>query len=341
MLTFPPEWHPQDAIQLTWPHDNTDWSPIFEDVERCFVSIAEEVTKRQRLILISHEIDRLKERLSHTKICWERVMATYGLSNDTWARDYGGITRLNSGHLEILDFDFNGWGRKYAFEKDNLLTRTLFDQKVFDQTVMRVDRSGFILEGGAIESNGKGQLLVTESCLLNKTRNSHLNKSQIQESLMSDLGLDDVLWLKNGHLDGDDTDGHVDTLARFCDEKTIAYVKCSDILDPCYEGLAAMEKELRSFASRFGWELVPLPMASPKFHENRRLPATYANFLIINEAVLFPTYRSPIDDFALNIAESLFPNREVVPIDCSILIKQNGSLHCTTMQYPQGTLSRQ
>jgi len=203
------------------------------------------------------------------------------------------------------------------------------------------DHNNFILEGGSIESDGKGTILTTSECLLSERRNTQFSKTQIEDYLKPTLGAHRILWLNHGYLSGDDTDSHIDTLARFCNENTIAYVKCTDPEDEHFEVLSKMELELKTFTTNEGapYNLLALPMADPIFFENERLPATYANFLIINGAVLLPYYGSKKDQEAQQILQSAFPDREVIGINCTSLTKQHGSLHCVTMQYPEGVLS--
>lgn len=206
-----------------------------------------------------------------------------------------------------------------------------------EKTVDYVDLNDFVFEGGSIESNGAGVLLTTEECLLTPTRNPQFSKSEIETYLKEKFGAHTVLWLAHGFLAGDDTDSHIDTLARFVDEHTIAYVQCCDENDLHYAELQAMEHELQAFRQPNGkpYNLIALPMTPPIFdEEGERLPATYANFLIINGAVLVPVYNCATDNEALQILQTAFPTREIVPVDCSVLITQHGSLHCVTMQFP-------
>ncbi len=294
-------------------------------------------------------------------------------SNDTWARDHGGITvfingkcKMVNGKLEIqdlpftinnlplipviYDFTFNGWGMKFPADKDNLITRRLWNDEQLtmndeqNRTAPQVSstfsvlHSAFIFEGGGVESDGEGTLLTTSECLLSTNRNGHLSKTQITQKLKKYFGAKRVLWLNNGYLAGDDTDSHIDTLARFCEVDLIAYVKCEDKNDEHYTALQAMEKELKSFRTAYKkpYRLIPLPMPEACYAEDgHRLPATYANFLIINGAVLVPTYGVKQDNMALAILTTCFPDRKIIGINCRILIEQHGSLHCATMQYPK------
>ena len=237
-------------------------------------------------------------------------------------------------------FSFNGWGLKFAANFDNLITSRINENKLFNGEY--VNRLNFVLEGGSIESDGKGTLLTTSECLLSPNRNGEWDKKQIESYLKENFSVQQVLWLDHGFLSGDDTDSHIDTLARLCPDDTIAYVRCADKDDMHYEALSEMERQLRSFRSLEGkpFRLLPLPMAAPIYHEGERLPATYANFLILNHAILYPTYSQPDNDReAAHILQQAFTGYEIIGIDCRPLIKQHGSLHCVTMQYPKGALN--
>lgn len=336
-LHFLPEWAPQDAVQLTWPHDRTDWAYMLDEVEACFIQIASSILKYERLLVVCPDKERvfslLPQELHDRLVCFEI------LSNDTWARDHGGIALMKNGEPAIADFTFNGWGMKFAANYDNLITRQLFQKQAFAEKVKWDNRLNFILEGGALETDGEGTLLTTDSCLLEPNRNAGLSREAIIGFLKDSLGVSRVHSLKHGALSGDDTDGHIDTLARFVDRETILYVKCEDTEDIHYSELLAMEGELKELRQSNGspYKLVPIPMAEAVYDEQgERLPATYANYLIINGAVLVPIYATPTDAVALGIMKDLFSDRDIIGIDCRPLIKQHGSLHCVTMQYPKG-----
>ncbi|MBZ0071253.1 MAG: agmatine deiminase family protein [Gammaproteobacteria bacterium] len=339
---FPPEWAPQDAVQLTWPNDRGDWAPHLERVEPVFLAIAREVARRQRLLISCYDSGHLRavtDRLRTAGVDLDRVRLFVVPSNDTWARDHGPITVYGDAGPRLLDFVFNGWGGKYDATLDNQITARLSAAGAFGDCP-RVEVE-LVLEGGGIETDGEGTLLTTASCLLAPTRNPQLNQAQLEARLHELLGVDRFLWLHHGALEGDDTDGHVDTVARFCTPDTIAYQGCSDPQDPHYPSLQAMAGELHGFRRRDGrpYRLIELPWPAAKRNAaGQRLPATYANFLIINGAVLLPVYDDPADAAAIAALAPVFPDREIVPIDCSALILQYGSLHCVTMQLPQGVL---
>ncbi len=334
---LPAEWEAQSAVQFTFPHAGTDWADVLDSVIPCFVEIIETVSRFEPVLVVCHDAAEVGAHLRG--IDPQRLLLVELPSNDTWARDHGGITVFEDGRPLLLDFFFNGWGLKFAADQDNLITGRLAARGVFG--TVPVTPGGLVLEGGAIESDGAGALLTTAECLLSPNRNPHLAKEEIEGRLVELFGLERVLWLHHGYLAGDDTDSHIDTLARFCDAATIAYVQCTDAGDEHYEALQAMEAELQAFRTKQGepYRLVPLPMpAAIHDEEGQRLPATYANFLIVNGAVLVPTYGVPEDATALECLRPLFPDREVIGIDCRPLIGQHGSLHCISMQYPEGVV---
>ena len=335
---LPAEWAPQSGIQLTWPHAGTDWAHMLTEVQACFAAIAREIAQRELLLIVTPEPEEVKKQISAT-VNMQNVRFMECETNDTWARDHGAITMLDAEGASLLDFMFNGWGLKFASDKDNLITRQAV--KVGFLNGRYVNRLGFILEGGSIESDGLGTLLTTSECLLSPNRNGQMSRDEIEDYLCSVFHLKQVLWLDHGYLAGDDTDSHVDTLARLCSPDTIAYVQCTDTQDEHYEALHQMEEQLKTFRTLNGnpYRLLALPMVDKIEEEGERLPATYANFLIMNDAVLYPTYRQPENDQrAKEVLQEAFPEYEIVGIDCRALIKQHGSLHCVTMQYPAGVL---
>lgn len=335
---FPAEWEPQSGVQLTWPHANTDWLAYLEEATECFVSIAKEIAIRQKVLIVCENKAEVKAAFEEENPA--NIILVEIPTNDTWARDHAAITVLENGVPILLDFKFNGWGLKFPANLDNGLTRQLYQQKCFETKVRYENQLNFVLEGGSLESDGAGTLLTTSACLLSANRNGHFSKKEIETFLKDALRAKRILWLEYGYLAGDDTDSHIDTLARFCNEQTIAYVQCTDPTDIHYAALSAMESELKNLVQMDGtpYQLVPLPMAAAVYHEGERLPATYANFLIINEAVLLPFYGTAQDEKAQQVLQNVFPNRKVIGIDCQVLIKQHGSLHCVTMQYPEGVI---
>lgn len=340
--TMPAEWFPQSGVQLTWPHAETDWRNYLNEVTECYLRMAYEIATREQLIVVTPEPEAVRQ-LIETRLprrATEHIAYVECATNDTWARDHAFITVLASHEPELLDFRFDGWGGKFEAALDNGINRQLIAAQAVKGKY--VDCLDFTLEGGSIESDGEGTLLTTAQCLLNPNRNASLTQADIEAQLKQSLGVDRVLWLHHGHLAGDDTDAHIDTLARLCPDNTIAYVRCDDPADEHYEELKAMEEELKALrtANDEPYRLVPLPLPAPIFDEQgERLPATYANFLILNSALLYPTYGQPEQDAAaLAALRRIFEKTDLVGIDCRVLIRQHGSLHCATMQYPKGVI---
>ncbi|MBX7258344.1 MAG: agmatine deiminase family protein [Candidatus Hydrogenedentes bacterium] len=338
-IRLPAEWEPQSGVQLTWPHANTDWAECLDLVEPCFAAIGREISLRERLLVACPNPEHVHEQLVAAGANMNRVEFATAPSNDTWARDHGPITVIVHGSAILQDFHFNGWGGKFEHALDDALSSELHRAGAYGE--VRLHPIPLVLEGGSIESDGQGTILTTSRCLLSSTRNPDLDRAGVEMALNKWLGASSVHWLDHGYLAGDDTDSHIDTLARFCDEQTIAYVACDDPSDEHYDELQAMAKQLRALHDRLGnpYRLHSLPMPRPCYDsDGQRLPATYANFLVINGAVLVPTYDDPADDTALSILGACFPGREIVGIDCRSLVLQHGSLHCVTMQFPEGVL---
>jgi agmatine/peptidylarginine deiminase len=318
------EWEHQSMVQLTWPHEGTDWAPILDEITAVYEEMAREISKREPLLIV----DNILQPKGRSVACIPH--------NDTWARDHGFITvedtsfDQKSKALVLLDFCFNGWGEKFEATLDNQINKHLYDQGFVKGHYE--DHLDFVLEGGSIESDGKGTVFTTECCLMAPHRNQPLTKEEIENRLKEWLGAERIVWLQHGSLIGDDTDGHIDTLVRICPNDTLLYTGG----DKGHPDLAEMEKELQELRTLDGkpYRLLKLPLPRPIYDEGDRLPATYANYLVINGAVLVPTYNQPdLDAEALRIVGEAFPDREMVGIDCRAVIKQHGSLHCCTMQY--------
>ncbi|NOQ31737.1 MAG: agmatine deiminase [Helicobacteraceae bacterium] len=320
------EFEPQSFVQLIFPHSQSDWVEYLEEARECFVNIVIAIAKTQTCLIVCDHVEKVKSYFSDRK----NLEFVQYQSDDTWARDCSAITVEVGGVKRLLDFTFNGWGAKFKCDRDNALTSIIATSYESE-----VETIPFILEGGSIESNGNNILLTTSKCLLNQNRNSTFTKEKVEKKLYETLGVTKILWLEHGYLAGDDTDSHIDTLARFISENEIMYVKCVDESDEHFIELQKMENELKELKdhNNKAFKLIPLPMCDTIYFENERLPATYANFLMINSAVLVPTYNTSSDQKALEVFESSFRDREIVPIDCSVLIKQHGSLHCVTMQF--------
>lgn len=333
---FPAEWEPQQALLLTWPHQATDWAHILPQVEPVFAKIAREVAKRQRLIISCHSSEdeaHVRKLLVQHGLDMTQVALFVQPSNDSWVRDHGPISCYQDGRLQLLDFGFDGWGGKYAAELDNALSLGLKGQGAFGDTPLK--NLELVLEGGALETDGKGTLLAIARCLLDEKRNPGMTQARMESLLGQHLGIRRFLWLWHGGLEGDDTDGHIDTLARFSESGAILYQTSFGLDDPNHEALTAMAEEIKALQDATGAAYACLPLPSPKPIRNAQgklLPASYANFLIINGAVLAPVYGDAADAEALEALAQGFPGREIIPIDCRPLIHQFGSLHCVTMQ---------
>lgn len=337
--TYLPEWADQGAVLLAWPHERTDWEGILPEIDATYAELVRRISWQQPVIIITPDHRVIGKILPDS--LGENIQLVRMDTNDTWIRDYGPVTALDASGFLLNNYHFNAWGGKFPYELDDHVTEKLFVQEgLFPPNVRLASHDDFILEGGSIDTNGNGLLLTTERCLLAANRNPGLSRETIEQKLKSDLGINRVIWLRHGYLTGDDTDGHIDTLARFCDEHSIAYVRCTDPSDPDYPELDRMERQLREVVKSLkGMRLVPLPMPEPVVDEQgKRLPATYANFLIINGAVLVPTYNCQHDAEAIDTIGALFPGRAVIGIDARVLIKQGGSIHCATMQLPKGSI---
>ena len=331
MKYLPAEWQKQRAVLMAFPHKNSDWNSNLKSALVPFIRIAQAIAYKEPVYIICD-----KKELIVDLFCSTRNMSFIEIeSNDTWIRDFGYISIFEEGEMKLLDFKFDGWGGKFDATLDNEVNRTFHKKGYMGITPLEV--IDFVLEGGAIESDGLGTILTTSACLCNKNRNGGLSKDEVEERLAEYLGIKRVLWLDYGYLAGDDTDSHVDTLARFVSEDTIMYVQCLDKKDEHYIELKKMEEQLEEFTTLNNkkYNLIPLPMVSAQFDKDKkRLPATYANFLITNGALVYPTYSVKEDKVVHEIFKLFFEDKEVIPVECSRLIEEGGSLHCSTMQIP-------
>jgi len=341
-LRLPAEWEPQAAILLAWPHAGTDWAERLAAVEECFIALVAAIARFQPAVVCVADADLeayARARLSSARIDMGRVSFVEVPYNDTWLRDTGPITLVpaNEGQsFRLLDFRFTGWGGKFEASEDDRLVVRLAEMGIFSNS--EVQTIDFALEGGAIDTDSRGTLLTTWRCLAE--RHPGQDRDALSRKLADWLRQDRVLWLDHGYLEGDDTDAHVDTLARFAAPDAIVFQACDDPGDSHHAELAAMAAEIAALRTADGkpYRLFPLPWPRPVLDEGRRLAASYANFLIVNGAVLVPAYGDLADAAAADVLRAAFPGREIVQVPCRDLIWQNGSLHCLTMQLPQGTL---
>lgn len=333
--SLPAEWEAQDYILMAWPHARTDWEPMLDDVLECYGRAIRAISAVTKVIVIG-PASECAPTFNAAGFDPGRVEFADIPTNDTWTRDYGPITISDNGSLKALDFKFNGWGLKFAADKDNIATLRLSELGKLD--IERVNRLGFVLEGGSVESDGRGAILTTSKCLLSPNRNGDLSRPEIEARLKEYLGAERVMWLDHGALAGDDTDSHIDTLARLAPEDTILYCGPGEEGDPNNDGLLALREEIKALRTADGmpYHLVELPLPEPIYDEDgMQLPATYANYLVSNGAVFVPTYgQLRKDTLAAMMIQSVYHTRKIVPIDCRALIKQHGSLHCATMQIP-------
>ncbi len=340
---LPAEWEPQSGVMLTWPHPLGDWAPFLSEVEPVYVRIACAILEREDLLVVAHDEGHrhhIKDLLLRNDAKLSGLHLYVLPSNDSWSRDHGPITIYQGEQPRLLDFIFNGWGGKFDASLDTQINQGLSKLGAFQGAEM--DSLAVIMEGGSIDTDGHGTLLTTRHCLMTPTRNPRMSQRDWETMFAEHMGITRVLWLSEGKLEGDDTDSHIDMLARFCNPTTIAYSTCDDPQDPHYQPLQRMLQELEAFHTPDGqpYELIPLPIPTAILSdEGKRLPGSYANFLIINGAVLLPIYGDEHDEIAVSRITACFPRHKVIPINCRPLIHQYGSLHCITMQLPKGTLS--
>lgn len=344
---MPAEWEQQSMVQLTWPHVGTDWAPILSDITHTYVQMAREIAAREHLLIVVPANSNLPKEIATL----ENTTIVNCPTNDTWARDHAFITLVptnednNGDNLPplLLDFRFNGWGEKFEHQLDNAINATLFKQPQLFRGCLYGDMNDFILEGGSIESDGNGTIFTTSQCLLAPHRNQPLSQADIEQQLKLRLYANRIVWLDHGNLIGDDTDGHIDTIVRTAPDDTLIYVSCNDSCDDHFHDFKALEQQLIGLRTTGNkpYRLLPLPIPDPIYDGDDRLPATYANFLVINSAVLVPTYNQPHNDsVAMKTIQQAFPQREIIPIDSRSIIRQHGSIHCCTMQFPSEVMKK-
>ncbi|MDX1808905.1 MAG: agmatine deiminase family protein [Sulfurospirillaceae bacterium] len=321
-IRLPAEWEKQEFILLVFPDSRSDWKHSIDEIRLAYIQLINAIQKYQKCIILCRKKDEVSALLNSM----ENITLIEIETNDTWIRDFGVIGVYEDEKLKNYDFTFNAWGGKFDATKDNLVNTKLQELGLIDSPMQKID---LILEGGSIDTNGQGVLLSTENCIFNKNRNPHYTKDQIKKKLSELFGTKDMIILKHGGLEGDDTDSHIDTLARFIDQDTIAYVKCYDEQDSHFKELSLMEKELK----QTGYDLLPLPLPSSHMFQDHRLPATYMNFIFINNALIVPTYHDKLDQEVLTKLKTHLPQLDVIGVDASIFIREHGSLHCASINY--------
>ncbi len=338
-MRLPAEWEKQGFVQLTWPHEETAWYELPKVLD-CYVEVAKAIARYEPLLIVCRDIAECKADMAARHYTpAPDIRFVEAPINDTWARDHGAISVFGDrGEKCIEDFVFNGWGLKFGADLDNQITRNIYRAGAFAEDVKYLDMRPFVLEGGSIDTDGAGTLMATSECLCSLNRNEYLAQEEIEEQLKTAFGLERILWVDHGGIAGDDTDSHIDILARFCAPDTIAYTSCDNPADENYGPLKAMEEQLKSFRTLDGkpYRLIPLPLPEPLYLDDYRLPASYANFLIVNGAVLMPGAGSELDKKAAGQLQKAFPDRKIEIIDCRALLSGHGGLHCITMNYPFG-----
>lgn len=340
MIRLLPEWTEVESVLLAWPARHTDWDYILQGAQEQYVGLITSMNEEKiHVVLICHDPEEPGSALAGCDMQYITfVSVPY---NDTWTRDYGPITVVKDERLRALDFGFNGWGLKFASDKDNLVNLNLMKKSVIPRDIYRNEKD-YVLEGGSIETDGAGTLLTTTRCLCSENRNGGLSKKDVEEILRRRLGVDHVLMLDHGALEGDDTDSHIDTLARLAPDNCILFTGCRNVDDPQFEELLKMRAQLSMMRNAEGnpFNLIELPLPDPIHDDDgNRLPATYANYLVVNDVIFMPSYGQPANDYlACQTVKIAFPGCKVKSVDCQTLIKQHGSLHCATMQIPKGLL---
>lgn len=343
-----PEWAPQDAVLMAWPTEEMDWAYMLDEAEDCYRNIVAILLDYIPVIVLSDTKERVLKHFASEYKHKLIVLDGYEL-NDTWARDFSPLSVSSKEGKRIVNYGFNAWGLKFAADRDNQVGRWLHQRsELFDPVIPFYGMQYFVYEGGALESNGEGLILTTSDVYNDHNRSWGLSEEEKRKYLLEPLCAKELIVLDCAPMVGDDTDGHIDTMARFTDSKTIVYNYTADTQDPNYAALKSLKKSLEHAIKECGlddFRLIPLPIPAAIMEKDdedggSQLPATYANFLITNGAVVVPLYGDPMDTVALEIIQSLFPDREVHGVNCRALIRQHGSLHCVTIQFPQGFIRK-
>ncbi len=338
---LPAEFEPQEAVWLSWPHNKDSCPKTFHRIQDKFGEIASSISRYERVRISAPMLAHMNIRLSiaDNEGDLSQVDIYENLTNDVWCRDHGPIFIKNneSGQVAITDWNFNAWGGKFPYDLDNQIPA-----KAAASLKMERFESEFTLEGGAIESNGKGLLLTTESVLLNPNRNGGKarTKAEVEKELKAMLGVTDIVWFKQG-IEGDDTDGHIDDLVRFIRDDAVICMVESKENDPNFKVLKQIREQLDDVRLPGGGKLEIIEVEMPNAMEMKdwrlsRLPASYANFLILNNAVMVPVFgQKKKDQLAEDVIAECFPGREVIPVTCKDLVTEGGALHCIAMTQPK------
>lgn len=331
-LYFPPEWQEQQAILLTWPHKFSDWRQRLSSVEKVFSNLCQILDPLANLLIIAYDENHLKHIQTFLPTC-AHVEYLVAPTNDTWIRDYGPITVFKNHKPYMLNFEFNGWGKKFAADLDNKINNFLNSSHLLQS--YKLLQMNKVLEGGSIETDGQGLMITTTNCLLK--RNSLMNKKDYEALFKEQLGIHTVWWIENAYLSGDDTDSHIDNFVRFISPTQLCYLQSKDSKDEHHAILQAMEKELKSYCASYSRaiDLIPLPLPHAIYIERKRVAASYINFLITNGAVIVPTFGVREDEHALNILREALPTYRIQGVYALPLVTQGGGIHCSTMQIPR------
>ena len=333
---FPAEWAPHEATWLSWPHKEASWPGKLETIYKPYCEFIKVVAEGEKVrINVNDEATKTFAQAELQKVGADlsNIEFYFNPSNDAWCRDHGPAFLLSEDKTKkaVVDWGYNAWGDKYPpYDLDDVIPT-----KIAEHFHLPLFNPGIVMEGGSVEFNGAGTILTTTACLLNENRNPHLNKVQIEKYLMDFYGAEQVLWLGDGIV-GDDTDGHIDDITRFVNRNTVLTVVESNPEDENYHLLQENLETLKTLRLPDGEALniITLPMPAPVIHEDTRLPASYANFYIANQAVIVPTFRDDNDSIALDIIQQAFPDRKVVGIDSTDIIWGLGSFHCLSQQEP-------
>jgi agmatine deiminase len=335
---MPAEWEPHQGTWLSWPHNRATWPGKFESVEPVMVKAVQALCSSEtvHINVLNAQHEAHVRRLFNKAGGCGPIQFHYFPTNDAWCRDHGAlfVVRRVDGKQEMaaVDCRYNAWGGKYPpYDLDDVIPK-----RMAEALGIPCFEADMVLEGGSIDVNGRGLLLTTEQCLLNPNRNPHLSRMEIEERLCGIFGVERILWLGRG-IAGDDTDGHIDDLARFVREDTVVTIVESNQDDENFKPLQQDLERLRAMTLLDGRPLhvLTLPMPSPLYYQGQRLPASYANFYIANEIVLLPHFNDPNDSIATHVLRSCFPTREIIGIDCTDLVWGLGAFHCLTQQIPK------